>query len=233
MGTHPESGALIHLSTAAVHTPDTPITLVIADAQALMRAGIRVILESAGFTVLACAETGAEALALAAAHAPDILLLDLDMPGVDGPQTVRDLRAIDPGVSVIVLALQASRGSVSDVLRAGARGYMPKSCDGAELLRGIGAVSGGRLYVMSDETRGPDPAAVCRAVVLPLLSLREREVLGLVAEGLTSKAIAHRLGIVKRTVESHRNHIVEKLGLHSVAELTKYAVREGLSPLER
>lgn len=225
-------------------SPGGPTTVLIADDHALMRGGIRAILESSeGITVVGEAKNGQEAVELASIYAPDIVLMDISMPLLNGLEASRKISASDDAIAIIGLTMHSDERFVTGMLDAGARGYLLKTCDAGELVRAIEAVGRGQFYITSElthvliawrRTRGSGEGTGTHAAGAPpcdALSAREREVLQLVAEGFTSKAIGVRLGIVKKTVDSHRTHIGDKLGLHSVAELTKYAVREGLTGL--
>lgn len=215
-------------------------TIILVDDHAMMLGGIRSILESAGgVTVVAEATNGRDAIALASKHAPDIMLIDVGMPGLNGIETTRKILAADPKIAVIALSMHSDERYVTGMLDAGARGYLLKTCDTEELLRAIEAVKRGKIYVTSDLThvlvdrRHANDAGAPRTGTPPADSLtpREREVLQLIAEGYTSKEIGERISAALKTVESHRTNIIRKLDLHSIAELTKYAVREGLSGL--
>lgn len=213
-------------------------TVILVDDHAMMRGGIRSILEKVeGISVVAEAGSGREAVTLASKHAPDIVLIDIGMPGLNGVEATRKIRAVDPRIAIIALSMHSDERYVTGMLDAGARGYLLKTCDADELLRAIEAVQRGKVYVTSDLTHvlvnrlhadrregAPPPDA---------LTPREREVLQLVAEGLTSKEIGARIGTTLKTVESHRTNIIRKLDLHSIADLTRYAIREGLTGLEQ
>lgn len=215
-------------------------TVLIVDDHAMMRNGIRSILEhSEGYTVVAEAENGRDAVALASKHIPDIVLLDIAMPDLNGMEATRKIHAVDPKISVIGLSMHSDSRYVTGMLDAGGSGYLLKTCDSDELLRAIEAVRRGQIYVTaalthvlvdrhrpkgreSSRVGGPPPC---------VLTPREREVLQLIAEGLTSKEIGAHLDAALKTVESHRMNLMRKLDLHSIADLTRYAIREGLTPL--
>jgi DNA-binding NarL/FixJ family response regulator len=218
-----------------------PATIVLADDHAMMRGGIRSILEhSDSVVIVGEAANGREAIELASKLAPDVVLIDISMPDLNGVEATRRIHAIDPKIAVIALSMHSDARYVTGMLDAGARGYLLKTCDAAELVRAIEAVRRGKLYVTSDVThvlldrRHADGSRAGGRTGTPapdILTPREREVLQLVAEGLTSKEIGTRLGTTLKTVETHRTNVIRKLDLHSVAELTKYAVREGLTGL--
>lgn len=214
--------------------------IIIVDDHAMMLDGIRAILEKVErFTVVGEAANGRDAIVLVTKHAPDVMLIDVGMPELNGMEATRKIRAVDPKIAVIALSMHSDQRYVTGMLDAGAQGYLLKTCDAEELVRAIDAVSRGRIYVTSDlthvlvERRSPSARGSARTGTPPVdaLTPREREVLQLLAEGLTSREIGERLGTALKTVEAHRTNIIAKLDLHSIAELTKYAVREGLTGL--
>jgi DNA-binding NarL/FixJ family response regulator len=217
-------------------------TVVLADDHAMMRAGIRSILEHAiDLVVVAEAENGREAVMLASKHAPDVLLIDVGMPELNGIEATRKIHAKDPRIAIIALSMHSDARYVTGMLDAGARGYLLKTCDAEELLRAIDAVRRGKVYVTPDVTHvlldsrhahGSPSGNRTGAPPPCVLTPREREVLQLLAEGLTNKEIGLRLGAAIKTIETHRSNVIRKLDLHSIAEMTKYAVREGLTRLE-
>jgi len=208
--------------------------ILLVDDHNVVRAGVRALLEGeVSLEVVGEASDGASAVQLATELSPDVVLMDVGMAGMNGIDTTRRICELAPSVRVLALSMHREARFVAEMLRAGARGYLLKTCDLEELLTAIRTVAGGDAYV--------SPAVSCVLVGLvgrcgaPAasasneLSPREREVLGLVAEGLTTKEIAARLHRSAKTIDMHRRHIMGKLGIHSVAELTKYAVREGLT----
>ena len=219
-------------------------TVILADDHAMLRDGIRSFLgQHEWIEIVAEAESGREAIELAAKHAPDIVLIDIGMPDMNGLEATRRIIAADPRIAVIALSMHSDGRYVKGMFDAGARGYLLKTCDSDELIRAIDAVRKGRTYVASAVTHvlvarqpfGAQPHQSEPGKGTPpseMLTPREREVLQLIAEGLTSKEIASRLGCALKTVETHRTNILRKLDLHSVAALTKYAIREGLTGLD-
>jgi DNA-binding NarL/FixJ family response regulator len=211
--------------------------VMIVDDHLIVRAGLRALLErEADVSVVGEASDGRVALRLAREMHPDVVLMDVSMPGLNGIDATRLFSAETKKVRVIALSMNADRRYVLEMLAAGAAGYLVKSAAADELLHAIRVVMGGKTYI-SSELSGLelDAISVGRArnnARQDLLSRREREVLQLLSEGLTSKDIAGRLFVAVSTVESHRKQIMSKLNLRSVAELTKYAVREGLTTLE-
>jgi DNA-binding NarL/FixJ family response regulator len=223
--------------------------LVLCDDHRMMRDGLRVILENAGLEVVGEAADGREAVQLAEKLLPDIVVMDIVMPELNGVDATRAIHARCPDVKVIGLSMTAEPRYVETLLAAGAAGYLLKSSAADELLEAVQAVASGQPYMSPRVTAMLTPAAAESAqnVAQPgaassapppssrlrrALSAREREVLQLLAEGYSSKEIAARLQVATTTVESHRRQITDKLKLRTIAELTKYAIREGLTPLE-
>ncbi len=210
------------------------IGVLLVDDHTILRMALRVLLaRESDIKVLADVDRGSEALRLAKELTPDVVVMDIGMPGMDGIETTHQLVANNPGLKILALSTHLERHFIVQMLEAGASGYVVKSADGDELLRGIRAVSQGRTYfcsevasIMVDSVRHRAPA---QEVDGARLGRREREVLALLAEGKTSQEIASKLHIAIGTVIAHRRNISRKLGLHSVAELTKYAIREGLT----
>ena len=216
-------------------------TVVLVDDHTVLRNGIRSILEQVdGVVVVAEAANGRHAIELAATHAPDIVLIDIGMPDLNGLEATRRIHAADPRIAIIALSMHADERYVTGMLDAGARAYLLKTCDSAELLRAIDAVQKGHVFVASDITHvlldrrqgGHSKSGNRTGAPAPeVLTPREREVLQLIAEGLTNREIGVRLGVALKTIETHRTNVIRKLDLHSIAELTKYAVREGMTRL--
>lgn len=210
--------------------------ILLADDHRLFRDGLRPLLaRETGFEVVGEAGDGHEAVRLAAALAPDVVLMDITMPGVNGIEATRAIVAARPATRVVVLTMHADRRYATEALQAGASGYLLKEAAFSDLVAALRAVAGGHVQVspriaemVVDEyahlARSGSPDA-------GPLSSREREVLRAMAEGFATKEVAFRLGMSVKTAETHRRQIMEKLGLHSVAELTKYAIREGLTDL--
>ena len=215
-------------------------TVLIVDDHAMVRGGIRSILEHAeGYTVVGEADNGRDAIALASKHAPDIALVDVAMPGLNGIEATRKIHAVDPKIAVIGLSMHSDARYVTGMLDAGGCGYLLKTYEADELLRAIDAVRRGQIYVTSVLThvlvdrRATKGRGLSRVGAPPpdVLTPREREVLQLIAEGLTSKEIGARLDAALKTVETHRTNVMRKPDLHSIADLTRYAIREGLTHL--
>lgn len=210
--------------------------VLLADDHRLFRDGLRPLLHrEPGVEVVGEAGDGHEALRLVAQLRPDLVLLDVTMPGLNGLETARALTEAHPGVRVVMLTMHADRRFVVEALRAGAVGYVLKEAGFTELLQAMRTVMTGRI-ALSPQVADlviADYAAQARLApegATPLSS-REREVLQAMAEGLSTKEIAFQLGVSVKTVEAHRKAIMDRLDLHSVAELTKYAIRTGLTTL--
>ncbi|MCC7126724.1 MAG: response regulator transcription factor [Acidobacteria bacterium] len=206
--------------------------MLLADDHTLVRAGIRRILESQpGVTVLAEAADGPGALALVAAHEADVLVLDLKMPGLDGIEVLRSVKSSHPALKVVVVTMFEAREYVARAVKLGADAYLLKDSAVQDLTAALDAVMAGRSYfspaiqAQMAELLRADGAQVTGG---QLLTDREREVLGWLARGLSSREVAQRLDISVRTVETHRANLMHKLGVKSVALLIQVALREGL-----
>ena len=215
-----------------------PIRLLLADDHTLVRAGIRGLL-AALRDVEVVGETGDghEALHLAETLRPDIVLLDIGMPGMNGLEVAARLAKLDPAIRVVILSMHATEEYVLQALRAGAAGYLLKGSAVAELEVAILAVARGDTYLSPAVSKRVVDEYVSRTGIAanPLESLtpRQREILQLVAEGHTNKEIAQRLGLSHRTVEVHRNQLMKRLGIHDLPGLVRFAVRVGLVEGER
>jgi DNA-binding NarL/FixJ family response regulator len=207
--------------------------LLIVDDHRLLIEGIRLLIEAEGFKVVGEAASGREAVELASSVAHDVVIMDLGMKDLNGVEATRILRANRPTVPVVVLSGFADRSYVLRALEAGASAYVVKISAHTELVAAIRAVMAGHSFLSPEITGIVLKAGVSRAQtefssIDDQLSGREREILQLVAEGSTSGQIASTLNVGTRTVEQHRRNIMEKLQLHSVAELTQYAIRVGI-----
>jgi len=208
--------------------------LLLVDDHAVVREGYRRLLETRpDLQIVAEAASAREAQAQFRDHAPDVVVLDLRMPNVDGVEAARRIGRDLPGTAVLVLTMFDEDDLVADALAAGARGYLLKGEAGDELLRAIRTVCEGRSYLCPEVAATVADALRDRPGVYaaaPRLTARERQVLRLIAEGLTSVQIGDRLHIAASTVEVHRRNLMRKLDLHNVAELTRYAIHSGISP---
>jgi DNA-binding NarL/FixJ family response regulator len=211
------------------------IRVLVADDHAIVRTGIRHVLETEpGFTVVGEASNGAEALALAVDLAPDVVVLDISMPGGSGLGTAAELRRRCPDTRILILSMHDNAEYVLESLRAGVHGYLLKDSAATELGGAIRAVCQGESFFSPPVAR--QLGAVVRgelsgqAGAVAALTSRERQVLVGVAGGRTNKEIAQELGISHRTVESHRESLMRKLDVYTVAGLTKIALEEGLIP---
>ena len=210
--------------------------ILLVDDHRLFRDGLRPLLaRQPDMEVVGEAGDGREALRLVADLAPDLVLMDVSMPGMDGLQATRAILAAHPTVRVVILTMHADRAFVAEALKAGAVGYLLKEAPFADLVLALRKVHAGRLQLTPSiaEMVVADYVLLARGegIVASPLSDREREVLRHIAGGLSTKEIAFQLGVSVKTVETHRKQIMDKLDLRSVADLTKYAIREGLSSL--
>jgi DNA-binding NarL/FixJ family response regulator len=225
---------------------ELPMNILLCDDHRLMREGLRAILERAALDVVGEAENGRQSVDLALELRPDVTVMDIAMPDLNGMDATRLVLERWPDAKVIGLSMNADQRFVIGMFAVGAVGYLIKNSAYEELIQAVETVASGLKYVspavagpfiddylaqvgedMSEPCRWPQAAGTLRA-----LSPRERQVLQLLAEGNSSKDIATRLAIAPTTVESHRRQIAEKLGIRSIAELTKFALREGLTSLE-
>jgi two-component system, NarL family, response regulator NreC len=210
-----------------------PIRILIADDHGVIRAGLRALLEDIpDITVVGEASDGGEALAKAVELKPDILLMDLSMPNIGGIDATRQLSLGEPQVRILILTVHEDEGLLMEVIRAGAAGYIVKRAAQEDLLHAIRVVARGDLYIHPTMTRAlfiEPPASVPPKVSeIETLTLREIEVLQLLAKGYTNRQIAENLSLSPRTVEGHRANVSGKLGLHSRVELVEYAEKHGL-----
>jgi two-component system NarL family response regulator len=214
------------------------VRVLLVDDHQIVREGLRSILErEADVQVIGEAGDGRTALAQVQERGPDVVVMDIAMPDMNGVEATRRLRSETPGVQVVALSAYPDKRYVLAMLEAGAQGFVVKSGAAEELLSAIRAVSRGQSYLSPRVAGSVIRASIGRLFpeepsAYTLLSAREREVVQLLAEGKTSKEIGARLHVSAKTVEAHRRNLMRKLDLHSVADLTKYAVREGLTSLD-
>ena len=214
------------------------IKVLLVDDHAIIREGLRSLLEKQpDMEVVADTDDGRKAFDFVRELLPDIVIMDITMPGLNGIEATRQIITKFPKVKVIALSIHSKRRYVTDMLSAGASGYILKECLFDELVQAIRAIVAGGRYLsprITDVVINDYVKRLSTVADSPLqsLSVREREVLQLVAEGRSTKQIALELHVSTKTIEANRRQIMDKLDIHSVAELTKYAVREGLTTLE-
>jgi two-component system response regulator NreC len=214
---------------------NSPSRIMIADDHPLVRSGLRALLERDGeFRVVAEAADGFEAIDLAVVHKPDVILLDVGMPRLSGPDAAQSISHKVPSARIVMLSMHSDEAYVLRALKAGAHGYLLKASPEADVLAAIRTVAAGNAYfspsikkllveeyVVETRRRGFEDS-------YDLLSTREKEILQLLASGKNNREIAELLFISVATVETHRNNIFQKLNVHNLAELVLYAVRKGL-----
>ena len=221
---------------------DGPIrktTIVLGDDHRVVREGLRALLEAElDFSVVGDAGDGLKAIQLVESLKPDILLLDLMMPGLNGHEVARKVRKSSPPTRVVVLSMHSSEPYVMEALRNGAAGYVLKDGSGADLIHAVREVMAGRRYLSPPLSERAIDAYQEKARSAAwerydMLTTRERETLQLVAEGHTNHEIASRLGIGLRTAETHRTNLMRKLQLRTHTDLIKYALERGIIPLDQ
>ncbi len=210
----------------------TRARVLLADDHALVRKGFRALLESLGLEVVAETGDGREVLRLAEEKRPDIAFLDIAMPGMNGLEVAARMAGDLPEVRVVILSMHANEEYVLQALRVGAVGYLLKSADVSELEVALATVAGGQTYLSPPISRHLIEEYLRRTgeVETPLdrLTPRQREVLQLIAEGRTTQEIGLALGVSPKTVETHRAQLMERLGIHDVAGLVRFAIKSGL-----
>ena len=209
----------------------TDLRVVLVDDQRIVRDGLVTLLGLLpGITVVGAAVDGAQAVELVAEHAPDVLLTDLRMPGVDGVEATRRVRAAHPHTAVVVLTTYADDAAVIDALRAGAVGWLSKDADAVAIGRALRSAADGHSTIDSAAlAKLVTPAHLGPAQLPDGLTAREAEVLGLIAEGLSNGEIAKKLVVSEATVKTHINHVFAKAGLRDRAQAVGYAYRHGLA----
>jgi two-component system, NarL family, response regulator NreC len=214
------------------------IRVLIADDHKIIRDGLKTLVEKESeMEVVAEAENGRETIRLAQKHNPNIVIMDVTMPDMNGIEATRKIREENSKIRVIALSMHSDRKYVLGMLEAGASGYLLKDSAFDELVEAIRQAADGRMYlspriadVVVKGYLDKAPGSSCASG--PMLTPREREVLQLLAEGMAAKEIATHISVSVKTVETHRRNMMIKLDLRSIAELTKYAVREGLVSIE-
>jgi DNA-binding NarL/FixJ family response regulator len=209
--------------------------VLVADDHVVVRKGLRSMLESnIGWQVCAEAATGTEAVALAIEHQPDVVVMDINMPELNGLEATRQICAALPNVRVLILSAHDSEQLVREMLVSGARGYVLKTDAGEDLIAAIEAIMAGRLFFTSSVSdmvitglQEGGKSGVSQEIP-PRLSPRERQIIQLLAKGATNKEVANELGISVKTVETHRKNIMAKLDFHSLSDLVRYAIQNGI-----
>ncbi len=212
-----------------------PVTILLAEDHAVVREGVCSLLESAGeFAVVGQAETGLEAVALAAKLKPDVIVMDIAMPGLNGCEATRQIIAHNPAARILALSAHSDDEYVVRLVAVGALGFVEKQSSGALLSRAIREVAAGKVYfspgvsrLLLRNQRKAQERGLAAGTQRDSLTSREEEVLQLVAEGAANKQIAARLGISIKTVEKHRQQLMNKLDIHETAGLTRYAIASG------
>ena len=216
------------------------IRVLVVDDHAVLRAGLRLLLDAeSDMTVVGEASTGAEAVERAKTLDPDVVLMDLRMPGLGGVDATRYLKREVPETKVLILTMYDDAGSLRQVLRAGASGYILKKATDTDLVAAIRAVSRGDTPIdpsmakaMVEEYVDPDGHLGHTSEVVRKLTDREEEVLKMLAQGFTNRETADRLSVSVKTIETHRSHIMEKLDLRTRAELVKYALQQDILDID-
>jgi DNA-binding NarL/FixJ family response regulator len=212
------------------------IRVLVADDHPLVRDGLRFSIERSGeeVEIIAEAADGLAAIKAAEMHAPDVYVLDITMPRMNGLETAREILRGDPAAKIIILSLHDTRAFVEDALELGARGYLTKDTASRHIIEAVKEVHAGRFYlspqiahILVEKGIRPEKARRSgrRAAAL---TAQERKVLQLIAEGRTGKEIAEALGIAPNTVHAHRTNLMTKLGLHKQTDLVRFAIKEGL-----
>jgi two-component system, NarL family, response regulator NreC len=217
---------------------NTPIKILLADDHQIVRQGLRLLLSTeSDLKVVGEADNGRKTVQLSQELSPDVIIMDISMPDLNGLDATRQISSESPGVKIIALSMHSDSLFVLNMLKSGAAGYLLKDCALEELLTAIRTVMHQKTYISpgvsdilirdfaSNWSAEPNSA-------YSVLTTREREVLQLMAEGRSTQQIAMTLCVSTKTVEAHRKQIMNKVGVHSVAELTKYAIRQGLTSLD-
>jgi len=210
--------------------------IILVDDHEILRTGLRGLLErEKDIEVIAEAEDGRVAIDYVKTMEPDLILMDISMPKLNGIEATRQIKARYPNIKIIALSMYPNELFIEEMLKAGVSGYLLKDCDYKELIDAIRTVMAGRIHLCSrasnimlnnylHDTHSIDNSP------FSILTTREREVLQLVTEGNSTKEIAALLSVSVKTVETHRQQIMKKLDIHNIAELTKYAIKTGITP---
>ena len=207
-----------------------PIRILLADDHVIVRQGLRALLEQAGMVVIGEASDGPEALRMVHEHTPNVAVLDIAMPHLNGLETARRLRQTVPQTKIIVLTMHTEEPYVFEALQAGVVGYVLKTQAAVDIVQAIHAALQGAIYLSPRVTNVVVQTYRTQATLPPdPLTAREREIVQRIAEGQTTKEIAAHLGLSVKTVESHRINLMRKLDIHETASLVRYAIRRGLT----
>jgi len=205
------------------------LRIILAEDHTIVLEGLRALLEKEGFEIVGEAQDGRSAVELAAKFKPDIAILDIAMPALNGVDAAREILRASPDTRTILLTIHEDNQYVVEALRAGVSGYLLKTKAASDLVQAIKEVSRGGLYLSPGLSRDVVKSFLeNKEIKADPLSPREREVLQLIAEGKTTKEVGAILGISVKTAESHRTRIMEKLGIHETATLVRYAIRQGV-----
>ncbi len=211
------------------------IKIILADDHAIVRSGLaRLLQQQEGMEIVGQADSGVSAVALTRQLSPDVVIMDIGMPDLNGIEATRQIVKESSRIKVIGLSMHSSKKYIREMFKAGASGYLLKNCSFEELTEAINVVIAGKTYISPSISTAVIGDYISGAVddkssVFAVLTEREREVLQLLAEGKTTKQIAERLHISSKTVEAHRLKIMHKLDIDNIAQLTKYAIQEGLT----
>ena len=212
------------------------IRLLLVDDHPVVRKGMRSCLQGVGhIEIVDEAVDGREALAKVKALSPDVVLMDIDMPNMDGLEATKSIRKDFPNIRVLILSIHSNKEYVLQIIRSGAQGYVLKDASLADLVRAIESVDGGEAFFSPDVNKIVLNQYMVEAAEDESgtkLTAREREVLGMIAEGQSNKEMASHLGVGVRTIETHRERVMDKLNIHTVAGLTKYAITNGIVKLQ-
>jgi len=214
------------------------IKIILADDHNVLREGLKSLLnQQQDFEVIGEADNGRDAVRLTKKLEPDIVVLDIGMPNMNGIQATEHIVAEVPDTKVLALSMHSDHQFVVKMLQAGASGYMLKDCAYEELISAVRDINAGKFYLSKDVTgvvvnNYINMIQAVDAVSHPTLTSRERETLQLIAEGKSTAETANLLNVSTKTIETHRKNIMDKLDIHNIAELTKYAVREGITSIE-
>jgi two-component system, NarL family, response regulator NreC len=212
------------------------IRVLLADDQTILRKGIRSLFGNhPGYEIVGEAVDGLEVVAMAKQLVPDIVMMDITMPGLNGLEATQRIIGENPKIKVIVLSVHSDKRFIEKAIASGASGYLRKDCEFDELLSAISAVLAGKRYISPFLSENHEPVEFDLRTNYSVeleLSGKERQILRLIAEGKTTKEIASQLFLSIKSIERYRQIIMEKLNIHTIAELTKYAISEGIIPLD-